>query len=53
MIEEMVDEMSQKLKQEFELMKMSRVKSEMHANLEEKKQEYLNKMEIINEIKQE
>ena len=53
MIEDMIEETSQKLKAEFEQMKMARVKSEKHANLEEKKQEYLYKMEVINEIKAE
>ena len=52
-IEEIVEETSAKLKQEYEMMKMDRVKNEMHYNLDEKRQEYMHKMEIISEIKQE
>ena len=44
MIEEQIEEQSQKLKADFEQMKMARVKSEMHANLEELRADYQHKM---------
>ena len=47
MIEEQIEEQSQKLKADFEQMKMARVKSEMHANLEELRADYQHKMQII------
>ena len=53
MIEEQIEEQSQKLKTEFEQMKMSRIKSEKHANLEEHRAEYQQKMQIIEEIRRE
>lgn len=53
LIEAQVEETSQRLKQEFEQMKMQRVKAEKHANLEELKKEYNYKMDVINEIREE
>lgn len=53
MIEQQVEEQSQRLKKEFEQMKMSRIKAEKHDNLDELRKEYQYKMDIIEEIKRE
>lgn len=52
-IETQIEEQSQKLKAEYEAMKMNRVKSEKHSNLEELRVDYQQKIEIIEEIKRE
>ena len=49
----MVEETSQKLKADYEHSKMQRVKAEKHERLDELRQEYEWKMNIINEIKRE
>ena len=51
LIEDMVEETSQKLKADYEHSKMQRVKAEKHERLEELRVEYEWKMNIINEIK--
>lgn len=53
MIEQQVEEQSQRLKADFEFMKANRIRSEMHTNLEEQRAEYKRKMEIIEEIRRE
>ena len=53
MIEAQVEEQSQKLKADFEFMKSNRIKSEKHTNLEEQRDDYSRKMEVIDEIKRE
>ena len=52
-IEAQIEEHSQKLKADYEAMKMSRIKSEKHSNLEELRIDYQSKMNIIEEIKRE
>lgn len=53
MIEQQVEEQSQRLKKEFEQMKMNRIKAEKHGNLDDLRSEYQHKMEVIEEIKRE
>lgn len=53
MIEQQVEEQSAKLKADFEAVKQNRVRTEMHANLEELRVDYSEKMAIIEEIKRE
>lgn len=51
LIEDMVEETSQKLKADYEHSKMQRVKAEKHERLAELRVEYEWKMNIINDIK--
>ena len=53
LIEDQVEETSQKLKADFDLNQMIRKKSEKHEKLEEQRKEYEYKMNIIAEIKRE
>ena len=53
MIEQQVEEQSQKLKADYEAMKQNRIQKEKHLNLEDQREEYQYKMRIIDEIKQE
>ena len=52
LIEEQIEETSAKLKADFEAAKSERIRLRKHEELDELKKEYLLKMEIINEIKQ-
>lgn len=53
MIEQQVQEQSQKLKRDFEQAQLQKARDERHAKLEDLRKDYDLKMAIINEIEEE